>query len=82
MNLMTLINLRLDINCQVTTKYATVPKPKLFHQLNIPLGCTTSAGHWTSGGRYQHPFLGTKEVAIYLTKTGINKMDGLPSLWP
>ena len=34
---MILINLWLDINCQVTTKRATVPKPELFHQLNTPL---------------------------------------------
>jgi len=36
MNLMILINLWLDINCQVTTKRATVSKPKLFHQLSTP----------------------------------------------
>ena len=27
----------MDIICQVTTKCATVSKPKLFHQLNTPL---------------------------------------------
>ena len=39
MNLMMLINSWLDINCQITTKCATVAKPKLFHQLNTPLVC-------------------------------------------
>ena len=37
MNLLSLINLWLDINYQITTKCATLPKPKLFHQLNTPL---------------------------------------------
>jgi len=32
----------LDIICQVTTKCATVPKSKLFHQLNAPLVVITS----------------------------------------
>ena len=36
MNLVILINSWLDINYQVTTKHATVPKHKLFHQLNTP----------------------------------------------
>jgi len=36
MNLMVLINSWLDINWQITMKYATVVKPKLFRQLNTP----------------------------------------------
>ena len=36
MNLLRLINSWLDIICQVTTKCATVPKLKLFLQLNTP----------------------------------------------
>ena len=36
MNLMALINLWLNINCQITTKYATVVQSKLFHQLSTP----------------------------------------------
>ena len=36
MNLLSLISSWLDINCQITMKYATVPKLKLFHQLNTP----------------------------------------------
>ena len=35
MNLMILINSWLNINCRVITKYATISKVKLFHQLNI-----------------------------------------------
>ena len=35
-NLLSLVNLWLDIIYQVTMKYTTVPKPKLFHQLNTP----------------------------------------------
>ena len=35
MNFLSLINLWLDINYQITTKCATLPK--LFHQLNTPL---------------------------------------------
>ena len=34
MNLLSLISPWLDIICQITTKCATVSKPKLFHQLN------------------------------------------------
>jgi len=34
MNLLRLISPWLDINYQITTKYATVPKPKLFRELN------------------------------------------------
>ena len=34
MNFLNIINLWLDIICQVTTKYATVPKSTTFHQLN------------------------------------------------
>jgi len=36
MNLIILINLWLDINCQIIIKYATIAEPKLFHQLNTP----------------------------------------------
>ena len=37
MNLMILINPWLDINCQVITKYATVPKSKLWIRCRSPL---------------------------------------------
>ena len=36
MKLWNLISSWLDITCQITTKCATVSKPKLFHQLNTP----------------------------------------------
>ena len=32
MNLLSLISLYLNINCQITTKYATIPKFKLFRK--------------------------------------------------
>ena len=35
MNLLNLISLQLNIICQVTTKYTTVPKLTIFHQLNM-----------------------------------------------
>ena len=35
----------MDINYQITTKYATVAKPKLFHQLNTPFVDWWSAEH-------------------------------------
>ena len=34
MNLLSLISLWLDINCQITTKYTTIPKSKSFCELN------------------------------------------------
>ena len=37
MNLLNLI--RLDINCQITTKCATVPKLKLLRELNTACPC-------------------------------------------
>ena len=37
MNLLSLISPQLDIVCQVTTKYATVPKSKHFRELNTTL---------------------------------------------
>ena len=37
MNLLSLISLRLDINYLITTKCITVPKPKLFRELNTAI---------------------------------------------
>ena len=34
MNLLNIINLLLDINCQIITKCAIIPEFKFFHQLN------------------------------------------------
>ena len=44
MNPMMLINPWFNIICQVKTKHATVPKPKLFHQLNTPLDLVRQLG--------------------------------------
>ena len=53
MNLMILINLWLNVNYQITTKYATVAKSKFFHQINTP---SLAAWHWHGKSKTMHAF--------------------------
>ena len=53
MNLMMLINSWLNVNYQITTKYATVAKSKFFHQINTP---SLAAWHWHGKSKTMHAF--------------------------
>ena len=48
MNLMILINLLVDISCQIITKCAIVSKSKYFHRLNTPKSLEVNVMIWGS----------------------------------
>ena len=69
MNLMMLINSWLDINYQIITKYATVAKLKLFHQLNTAWCIVINTPiAWSEAPRF-HIFLMSWQMCSHCTHT-------------